>query len=147
MVFTEKFFDRYLLPLVPLGILFFMSYKEEKSNLRYLYLVTNLFFALFTAFLSFQMGADFITTNSYVWGRSESLVSEGVKPEDISATMAWGRLHGVSSNPEFLFSFDSPDKNPELLQQYDLFEERGTSFRGSIFVEPKIFLYRAKSGE
>jgi hypothetical protein len=147
MVFTEKFFDRYLLPLVPLGILFFMSFKAEKSNLRYLYLATNLVFALFTAFLSFQMAADFIMTNNYVWGRSESLVSEGVKPENISATMAWGRLHGVSNEPRFFFSFDSPDKNPELLNQYRLFEERGTSFRGSIFVDPKLYLYIRRESE
>jgi hypothetical protein len=147
MVFTEQFFDRYILPLIPLGILFFMTQKEKKSNLRYLYLATNFLFALFTGFLSLQMAADFIVTNNYVWGRSEVLVDEGVSPENIASTMAWDRLHGIKSEPDFIFSFDSPDKNPEILDQYALFEEKDTSFRGSIFVEPKLYLYMKKGIE
>lgn len=147
MILTKRFYDRYILPLIPLGILFLVVYKKKESNLRYLYLGVNLIFAAFISVLSLQMGADFIVTNNYVWGRSETLVDEDVLPKDISATMAWRRVYGRKEMPQFLFSFDNPDKNPELLGQYDLFEEKDTSFRGSIFVDPKLYLYIRKESE
>lgn len=144
MLLTQKFFDRYLLVLIPLVILFFINYEKRKSNLRYLFFASNFVFMIFVGFISLQMAGDFITTNNYVWGRSQSLVSEGVSPDSISATMAWGRVYGSPTNPEFLFSYDSPDTHPELLDGYDLFEEKGMGFRGSVFVEPKMYLYKSK---
>jgi hypothetical protein len=144
MVLTERFYDRYILPVIPLAILFFITLINKKSNLRYLHFFSNLAFAVFVGFLSLQMAGDFIVTNNYVWGRSKVLVTDGVSPYDITATMAWRRLYSKTENPEFLFSFDSPEKVPEMLNRYDLFEEKETGFRGSIFVEPHIYLYRKK---
>ena len=144
MVLTERFYDRYIIPLVPLGILFLVTFKNKDSNLKYLYLASNIVFVTFIAFISFQMAADFIVTNNYVWGRSETLVENGIQAKNIGATMAWGRLYGKSEKYKFLFTFDSPDTYPEILENYELFEEKHTSFRGSIFVEPKIYLYREK---
>jgi len=90
------------------------------------------------------MANDFVVSNNYVWGRSESLVKEGVSPENIRATMAWQKIYGLSEEPEFFFSFSSPEVEPNYLEKYYLFEEKTLNFPGSIFVDPMIFLYRKK---
>lgn len=144
MVFTQTFYDRYLLPLIPLLVLFFFEITDFDKNWEYLYSASLVVFMVFTVFLSTQMAQDFIVSNNYVWGRSENLVKEGIKPENIRATMAWQKLHGVSESPEFFFSFSGPDTEPTYLEKYDLFEEKGLGFRGSVFVDPMIYLYKSK---
>jgi len=144
MVFTEVFFDRYILPLIPVLILFFMSMYDEVKNTGFIKNLVLVGFLIVTTFISFQMANDFVVSNNYVWGRSESLVQEGVKPENIKATMAWQKLYGLNEKPEFFFSFSSPETEPEYLKNYSLFEEKNLGFRGSVFVNPVIYLYRAK---
>ena len=144
MVFTETFFDRYLLPLIPLLILFFLSITDVKKNLNYLTNPSLMIFMIFTAFLSIQMANDFVVSNNYVWRRSESLVRDSVKPESIKATMAWKKIHGLSASPEFFFSYSSPETEPSYLENYFLFEEKNLSFKGSVFVNPMIYLYKKK---
>jgi hypothetical protein len=90
------------------------------------------------------MAKDFIVSNSYIWERSSSLVKEGVLPKDIRATMAWQRVYGLSGEPTFFFSFSSPETEPEYLQKYELFEEKELGFKGSIFVDPAVYLYKKK---
>ena len=143
MLFTQVFFDRYLLPLIPMFILFFLHVMPNNRE-RFLKMTACVAFLFFTAFLSTQMANDFVVSNNYVWGRSESLVKEGISPENIRATMAWQKLYGLSEEPEFFFSFSSPDVEPKYLEKYSLFEERSLNFPGSIFVDPMIFLYRKK---
>jgi len=143
MVFTEVFFDRYILPLIPILILFFMSMYDEVKNTGFIKNMVLVGFLIVTTFISFQMANDFVVSNNYVWGRSESLVKEGVKPENIKATMAWQKLYGLNEKPEFFFSFSSPETEPEYLKNYSLFEEKNLDFRGSVFVNPAIYLYKA----
>ena len=143
MVFTEVFFDRYILPLIPILILFFMSLYDEVKNTGFVKNLVLIGFLVITSFVSFQMANDFVVTNNYVWGRSEDLVKDGVAPENIKATMAWQKLYGLNEKPEFFFSFSSPETEPEYLKNYSLFEEKSTSFRGSVFVEPAVYLYKA----
>jgi len=142
MVFTKSFYDRYLLPMIPLLILFFQSLMPKKSIYRNIFVPALFCFVVFTAFLSTQMARDFIVSNNYVWGRSMSLVKEGVFPEEIRSTMAWQRVYGLSSEPLFFFSFSSPGTEPNYLQKYQLFEEKELGFKGSIFVDPAIYLYK-----
>ncbi len=143
MIFTQVFFDRYLLPLIPMFILFLL-YIMPNNRKRFLKMLSCVVFLFFTAFLSMQMANDFVVSNNYVWGRSESLVKEGVSPENIRATMAWQKIYGLSEEPEFFFSFSSPEVEPNYLEKYYLFEEKTLNFPGSIFVDPMIFLYRKK---
>ena len=144
MVFTETFFDRYLLPLIPLLILFFLSITDVRKNLEYLINSSLVIFMVFSIFLSTQMANDFVVSNNYVWGRSENLVKDGVKPESIEATMAWQKLNGLSGSPEFFFSFSGPDTEPNYLENYYLFEEKSLGFKGSVFVNPMVYLYKKK---
>jgi len=90
------------------------------------------------------MGADFVISNNYVWGKSEKLVERGVLPGQIRSTMAWYKLYGTDSSPEYVFSFSSPKTEPEYLKSYTLDEEKDLSFPGSIFVNPKVYLYKKK---
>lgn len=143
MVFTEVFFDRYILPLIPILILFFMGLYDEVKNTDFIKNLVLVGFFVITTFVSVQMANDFVITNNYIWGRSESLVKEGIEPESIKATMAWQKLYGLSENPEFFFSFSSPETEPEYLKKYSLFEEKNLGFRGSAFVNPVVYLYKA----
>ncbi|MBW6441776.1 glycosyltransferase family 39 protein [Patescibacteria group bacterium] len=144
MIFTSIFFDRYLLPLIPLFILFLIHITVFDTKLKYVYLSTLVIFSVFSAFLSTQMAKDFVISNSYVWDRSESLVNEGTSANKIRATMAWQKLYGLSDEPEFFFSFSSPETEPAYLEQYDIFEDKDLNFQGSIFVEPRIYLYKKR---
>jgi len=90
------------------------------------------------------MSNDFVLVNNYVWSRSETLVREGVLPKEIRSTMAWQKLYGLNSEASFFFSYSSPETEPKYLDKYELFEEKEFSFKGSVFVEPRIYLYRKK---
>jgi hypothetical protein len=147
MVFTETFFDRYLLPLIPLLILFFLSITDVRKNLEYLINSSLVIFMVFSIFLSTQMANDFVVSNNYVWGRSEGLVKDGVKSENIKSTMAWLKLYGMSESPDFFFSFSSPETEPNYLNNYYLFEEKSLGFKGSIFVNPMVYLYKMKENQ
>ena len=142
MVFTEVFFDRYILPLIPILILFLVGLCDELKNTSFIKNTVLVSFLILTAFISVQMANDFVVSNNYVWGRSESLVKEGVKPKNIRATMAWNKLYGLNDRPEFFFSFSSPETEPGYLKNYSLFEEKSLGFRGSVFVDPAIYLYK-----
>lgn len=144
MVFTEVFFDRYILPLIPILILFFISLYDEVRNTGFIKNLVLVGFFVMTMFVSVQMANDFVVSNNYVWGRSESLVKEGIKPKNIKATMAWNKLYGLNDKPEFFFSFSSPEIEPDYLKNYSLFEEKKLGFSGSAFVDPVIYLYKIK---
>ncbi len=144
MVFTKAFYDRYIFPLIPLTILFFLDISVYEKKWQHLYSSAVAVFLIFTFFLSYQMSNDFVLVNNYVWSRSETLVKEGVLPKEIRSTMAWQKLHGLNSEANFFFSYSSPETEPKYLDKYELFEEKEFSFKGSVFVEPRIYLYRKK---
>jgi hypothetical protein len=147
MVFVKVFYDRYLLPLFPLTILFLISLENmKKEKLFYLF---TLPFLLFTSFFSIQLATDFIISNNYIWSKSEEIVREfDVPPERIRGGRAWGKLHDTTTyeleNYDYLFSFDSPEKNPENMKMFELIEVKDVGVSGSIFIDPKVFLYKKK---
>ena len=151
MVFVKIFFDRYMLPLIPLSILFFLYIRPPEvdlpnvwNKLSLFFTVSAVFFVLFTVVLSTQMAADFVLTNNYIWGESQRLVESGVSPENIKATMAWEKVYGLNPTHEYFFTFDSYVKSPELMITYSLIEERKINFMGNIFIDPVVYLYRLK---
>ena len=115
---------------------------DEVKNTGFLKNVVLLSFLVMTTFVSVQMANDFIVSNNYVWGRSESLVKEGIKSKNIKSTMAWNKLYGLNDKPEFFFSFSSPEIEPDYLKNYSLFEEKKIDFKGSVFVDPVVYLYK-----
>lgn len=149
MIFVKVFFDRYTLPVIPLFILFLLCLRVPDTNAlltdKFLPLVVGLF-VLATAFVSTQLAIDFVLSNNYIWSKSEQLVSSDVKPTRIKATTSWGKLNGVCGQGgcEYIFSFDTFERNPSLKVDYVLSEEKDLSFLGSIFINPKVYLYEKK---
>ncbi len=144
MVFTKIFYDRYILSLVPLSILFILHLKPVEERLKNVFLITLVPFVVFSSILSVQMATDFIISNNYVWSRSENLVEEGISPNKVRATMAWSQVYKTLGEPDFFFSFSSPETEPDYLIDHNFFEEKGLGFKGSIFVDPAVYLYKRK---
>jgi len=149
MIFVAVFFDRYLLPLFPFMLLYFCCIKPPGLNHTKLLYATCIPFILFICFFSMQLGNDFVLSNNYVWSRSKKLVKNNqVSPQNIRAGSAWGKLYGVTTRDftsyQYLFSFDSPDINPEIMRIYKLVEIENISFPGNIFINPKVYLYTKK---
>ncbi|MFH1979170.1 MAG: glycosyltransferase family 39 protein [Patescibacteria group bacterium] len=147
MIFVKVFFDRYTLPVIPLFILFLLCLRvpDTKPLLTekfFLFVVGS--FVLVMAFVSTQLAIDFVLSNNYIWGKSEQLVSTGVKLEKIRATTSWGKLYGLcwQGGCRYLFSYDTLEKNPSLKVDYVLDDEKDLSFPGSIFIKPKVYLYK-----
>jgi len=99
MVFTETFFDRYILMVVPFGILFLIHTFDIKNNSLLTLIVLP--FVLFLALFSTQMAYDFVYSQNYIWAKSESLVSAGVSPKDICSSGAWLKLNGIDTQPKY----------------------------------------------
>ena len=143
MIFVKTFFDRYLLPLIPLAILFFLYLKPIEIKLDKVFLITTSVFIIFTVILSSQMAMDFVLTNNYIWSKSESLVKQGVAPNQIKATMSWDKLYGFSTENKYLFSFDDYIKNPDLKSKYILEESKEIIYFSNIFISPVVYLYKS----
>lgn len=149
LVVTETFYDRYLLPLVPISIIILLqhfygktfSFHLEKLILKIFYVG----FSLFLIFFSYQLSMDFLKVNNYVWSRSEKLVREGIAPQKIHGTNAWKLKYRNSTRLySYFFSYDSPTVNPEITQTYNLIETHDINYPLNIFVNPKVYLYKWK---
>lgn len=147
MIFVKVFFDRYTLPVIPLVILFLLCLKVPDTqpllSEKFFILVVGSF-VLVTVFVSTQLAIDFVLSNNYIWGKSEQLVSTGIRPNKIRATTSWGKFYGLCWQGvcRYLFSYDTFEKTPSLKVDHVLDDEKDLSFPGSIFVNPKVYLYK-----
>ena len=141
MIFVEVFFDRYILLLVPLIYLYLIDLIKSDSLIFKIVLSSYL---LFIGFFAYFLTLDFIYTQNYVWSKSQELVSNGLaKPEEINATGAWKKLYKPNGS-KYLFTYDSFNKNKELKDSYELVEEKNINFKGNLFINPKVYLYKQK---
>lgn len=90
LLLAQKYYDRYIIALIPLTILVFVP-ALTRTN-RYLTYLGMLYLAGMT-FLTYQYTADYYLVNTYVWKRSQELVKSGVLPEAIKADNSWIKLH------------------------------------------------------
>jgi len=149
LVVTETFYDRYILPLIPLTILFlykFMRGPEAAEKLeKFLVSCVALPFITFLIFYTYQFSIDFINVNNYVWQKSEELVRTGVSPVKIHGTNAWKLTYrNIKSDYMYLFSYDSPKVNPDLRTLYDLVEAGEIDYPFNFFIDSKVYLYRLR---
>jgi ABC-type multidrug transport system fused ATPase/permease subunit len=142
MLLTETFYDRYLLVLVPFIILFFVK-NTKKSIFEY---VTFVPFIAFLGFYSYQLTMDFVLVNSYVWNKSNSIVTlDSVEHKSIQGTNAWKlNYRNIERNYLYDFSYDSRSVNPKYKNEYDLIEVKEIKYPLNIFIEPKIYLYKKR---
>ncbi len=137
-VVTEIFYDRYLLVLAVVFLLFVLSFIKDiklASIVVFPYVVV-------LGFLAYTFSMDFVLVESYVWGKSQQL-SEIVSKDQILATHAWNKNFGRSINAQYLFSYDSLDINPELKDNYKLEETYIPRYPLNIHISPEVFLYKS----
>ena len=140
MLFVSIFFDRYILIFVPLVYLLISKFLQETKLLQ----VSLSIFAIFTIYFSYLLSSDFIYTHNYIWAKSEELVSSSKAfTNEINSTGAWNR-NFKSSSSKYIFSYDSPKTNKDLIVSHNLIETKEIDFKGNLFINPKIYLYEAK---
>lgn len=141
MVTTQTFYDRYLLVLVPFVILFAVTLVPEYSKINKSLVIM---FIAFLVFLNYQFAMDFLFANKYVWSSSTNLIeTQGIAENKVEGTNAWKLLYrNLEKNYEYRYTYDSPKKNPEMVIGYEPIEEHLVNFPGSIWVDPKIYLYK-----
>lgn len=138
MIFVSVFFDRYILLFLPFFILYLIG---EIKSLKYLNLIL-LPFVLFQSYFSYFLTSDFIYTHNYIWTKSSQLVlSNNIEKNKIDATGAWNRSF-KTINPVYVFSYDSPKVNKDYKDNYILLETKEINFKGNLFINPKVYLYK-----
>lgn len=155
MSLIEFFYDRYILVLIPLFILFILSttqletkndakvsVKNESPLLFYLSKLGLLAFVVFLVFYSYCFSMDYILVNKYVWDKGKSL---GIEEKMIQGTNAW-KMSYRNINRDYIydFSWDKPKLNDIYTCCYDLIEEKAINYPFNIFVDSKVYLYKRK---
>ena len=135
------FFDRYYVLLFPFVI---ATIVYRVGDLDKLWIVVTASFVIFLALFSYHYSADYISWQKYVWNRAEELsMNEHVIKNEIASSRAWNKYHDVNvSKAKYVFSFDSPIvlQNPSE----KLMEVHNIEFPLNIWVNPKVYLYKAK---
>lgn len=140
---TETHYDRYLLELLVLSLLYLYTFIPNLNKYK-LILVSG--FILFITFLMYQFTMDFYLVNKYIWNKSVQLVhTENLDPKVIHGTNAWKLLNKNESRAYiYMFSYDSQQINDKFVEQYYLIETHEIEYPLSIFINPRIYLYKHK---
>jgi hypothetical protein len=138
MLFTNPFYDRYLLYALPLVIMFFLTNYYDSLLSR----IALILFVIFQIILSYTFMNDYFLTHKYLWNKSQEL-RVTVPGSKILVTDSWGRIYG--KDPvfyDYIFSFDNSSDNSIFKTDYRLIETYEVNFWGNLFIEPKIYLYQ-----
>ena len=153
LIITETFYDRYILPLVPITILYLiknqyfnlkLKAKTLKKPFNFTTAATTFGFAFFITFYTYQFTWDFVKINNYVWNRSQQLIaSDAVPAEQIHGTNAWKlRYRNPGIDYIYFFSYDSQQVNNDLNELYEFIEEKEINYWLNGFIESKVYLYK-----
>jgi hypothetical protein len=144
------FFDRYLVAIVPVFMLFlfkvFNGYKMGSGKLSVSFLaVLTAGFLVVASFIFYTFSYDFILRESYVWNRSKSLVEVlGASSGQTLSSSAWNEKYMKSSTITYLFSYDTFEVNEELKEGFNLVEKFEINYPLNIHINPAVYLYKAK---
>lgn len=150
---TATFYDRYILPLLPIVISYILSKQSEEPSLNpdvkfgIAQKMVSSFFGIFLIFYGYNFAMDFVLTNRYVWTTSEEIaVKDNINPAEIQGTNAWKLSHrNPIRNYKFLVSYDSQEVNPDLKAYYELYEKKEIVYPLNFFINPFIYIYRLKN--
>jgi len=133
MFLTITFYDRYILVMLPILLIWFA--KMLNTNQRVSWLLMGAF-ALFLAFYSYNFISDFVLRESFVWEKTIKL--QGL----VSANSAWNEKNNIdTTNVRYIFSYDSPRVGGDKLEGLRLIEENRIEFPLSLFIKPNVYLY------
>jgi len=136
-------FDRYLLPVFVVCILFFAREMEKESILKYRFIVLPFVLALF--YYSYNFSVDYILTNRYVWNKALELHNINKIPKgNIVTTIAWDYINGeTKTKPVFKFTYDGPQtRQYKNNSQYTLLETHKIIYPLSFWINPYVYLYK-----
>lgn len=139
LIVTPDMYDRYLLPLITLALLFLFENLSVSRKVTFVLLVPFLAFILF---YSYQFSMDFVIVNNYIWSKSKELVSIGVPENQIYAGYSWRRTYGVVATPTYKFSYDSLQTRPENAYCWVLADKKEIEYPLNMFIKPSIYLYK-----
>lgn len=140
MIFALKVYDRYLLYIFPMLILFLIPHLKFNR----IWLVTILLFTLLLGFYSYQFGMDYLLTNRLIWNKSRQLIKvHKINPDLVGSTHAWQKTYGWDGqHGEFLFSFSKENLVNRYMCRWQLMETVDVNFPLSWFINPKIYIYK-----
>lgn len=141
LLLAVKVYDRYLIPLITIAILFFASFLENKvlSSIRRYFLM---FILLVNFVFVYNYASDYILTNSYIWNKSFQLVKEkGATPNNITATDLWRYVY-PRTKEIYKFTYDNPSLQ-NYSQDFELIEKYDISYPGKL-LNNSIYLYKKK---
>ena len=140
MFFVSPFFDRYVLYALPLSILFLCLFLSD----NYFTKIVLIIFVAYQSFFSYFLLKDFVLSHNYIWKKSLE-ISQEIDPSEIKGSGGWKNTYGLNFNdPKYIFTYDSPAKNPDLKNNYNLLETKKIEFIGNLFINSEIYLYQKK---
>ena len=138
LLLSVKVYDRYLIPLIVLGIL---TIVKSQKGLR---LACLSIWVILLGFYSYNFTLDYLRTNSYVYNKAGSLMTEHeLEPRQIVATDLWKYKYTETDRDiVFKFTYDDPSQQNystdfELLEKYTV-DYPFNFWRG----KNEIYLYR-----
>lgn len=140
MTVTETYYDRYLVPILPIVIFFVLDVFGYDKLQKFI----TLPFLAFLIFYNYQFSMDFILVNKYIWNKSEELVvTYDKEPKRVQGTNAWKlKYRNPERNYVFDFTYDDPKVNKPYREWYTLEEVKNIDFPGSLWVNSKVYLYK-----
>ncbi len=115
ILFTGAYFDRYLLPLFTLLIIFFMN---NVSRMKYFKPYVICIWLLLMTFVNYHFVSSFLVSHNILLTETNRLVIEGVKPGEIKSEVSWNLYNRDSvGNIVYLFSYSSRESGYEPLTE------------------------------
>lgn len=121
--FTGSIVDRYLLPIVPIMIIFVLRGSAEWSRLAWGYVVAG---AIFLALASVLLQADYNDRAAVRWQAGQSLLAAGVQPTDVAAGFEWLDWYNIPYKADNRYIvIERPLSGYHLLRSYPYYTRLG----------------------
>jgi len=142
LIISPQLYDRYLLPLFPVFILFVLA--RIPANLHKALSVTVLISLVLVGYLDYNFSMDFVLVQNYVWSKGTEIHEKNkVSSAKIQSTNAWDHLY---QNPTkdwlYVFNYDKPDVYTTKHPEYVLFETKKIEYPLSFYVDPYVYVYK-----
>ena len=143
LYFSFYLWDRYLILLF---LLFAIGMIDLMKPNQKLISILGIPFVVFLLMFNHLFLNDFIGLRNYTWNKSRDLTQNGVDAKLIKANTAWNKKSESFGKTIYMFSYDSQQVNSDYREKYELLDTYTPQFRGNIFVNPKLYLYKLKPG-
>jgi len=147
LLVSPYMYDRYLLQLFPLAVLFLLSTITGKTLGKKALVATSVFL-IFLFLYIYNYSLDFVLINNYIWNKSLELTKNGTKPSNIYATRGWKKYYGESKyDPDFVYGYTNNDRFERInaKEDYILYDSYRLEFPLNFYKDPTVNLYKHKN--